>query len=154
MSQILNAPIMRSKLTRILIFLFAGFFSQALMGQNNCDLEEMLKKNKSLLEDYQYIKTFPIEITKQVDKVRYSYVLNRETKYRLVTVDYGAKGERMVVVIRDPAKKVFANNKDKQKKGYLNQVDFVCPSTGVYFFEVTFENDHKDCGLNILGFKK
>lgn len=154
MSQILNAPIMRPAVTRMLVFLLAGLFSQTLLAQNICDPEELLKKNKPLLEDYQFIKTFPIEITKQGEKVKYSYVLNRETKYRLVSVDNGVKGERMVVVIRDPAKKVMATNKDKQKKTYLTQLDFVCPATGVYSFEVTFENDHKDCGLNILGFKK
>ena len=154
MSQILNTPIMRPNLFRVLFLMFAGFCAQGFLAQNDCKVDEMFAKNRSLLGDYQFIKNFPIETSKQVEKVQYTYVLNRDTKYRLVIADNGVKGERMKVVIRDAAKKKIADNKDKQKSGFVNQIDFTCPSTGIYFFEATFENDHKDCGLNILGYQK
>jgi len=154
MSQILKTPIFRPKLIRTFFVLVAGLLVQTFFAQDNCRVDEMFAKNRSLLGDYQFIKNFPIETNKQVEKVQYTYILNRDTKYRMVIVDNGVKGERMKVTIRDSGRKVLTNNKDKQKAGFLTQLDFVCPATGIYYFEVTFENDHKDCGLNILGYQK
>jgi hypothetical protein len=145
---------MRPNLFRTLFVLFTGLLVHTSFAQNNCKVDEMFAKNRSLLGDYQFIKNFPVETSKQVEKVQYTYVLNRDTKYRMVIVDSGVKGQRMKVTIRDSGRKLLTNNKDKQKPGFVNQLDFVCPATGIYYFEVTFENDHKDCGLNILGYQK
>jgi hypothetical protein len=156
MSQVLISSSKKTSaiLIRAVLVLVAALITSSFMAQGNCQVDELLKKNRPLLESYQFIKFFPIETNRQTEKVEYSYLLNRDTKYRLVIVDNGVKGERMMVTLRDPQKKVMATNKDKQKRDFMNQLDFVCPVTGVYYFEVSFEDGRKDCGLNILGYQK
>lgn len=139
----------------IKLFVTAVFFcGMPLPAQNSCNYEAMQNENINLLDGYKFIRSFQVETTKQNEKAGYSYLLNHDTKYRLVIVDNGNKGERMMVSIRDRDKKIISTNKDKQNRSFLKVLDFVCPSTGIYFFEIKFEDDRRDCGLNILGFQK
>jgi hypothetical protein len=144
---------MNSRFPATLALLVASLFSVSLFAQK-CDYDDLLNKNLSLLDNYKFIKSFPVETSRQAEKADYSYLLNRDTKYRVVIADNGRKGERMIVTVRDRDKKVVATNRDKQKKTFSTQMDFVCPATGIYYFEAVFEEDHRDCGLNILGFQK
>lgn len=122
------------------------------MFSQNCDHNYLMEKNISLLSDYKLVKSFPVETNKQSEKAEYSYVLNANTKYRIVNAQ--ADGKKMIVIVKDRGRKIIASNKDKQKKNYSPVLDFTCAETGVYFFEVKFENDERTCGLNILGFQK
>ena len=139
---------------RASFFFLACLFTVSLPAQPGCDAEDLLKKNVTKLDAYKFIKYFPVETNKQTEKVEYSYVLNGDTKYRLLVIDKGTKGEKMMVTVRDRAKKIVATNKDRQNRTYSEVMDFTCPATGVYFFEARFEGDIRDCGLNILGFQK
>jgi hypothetical protein len=126
----------------------------ALPAQKQCNFEEILNANVQKLDGYKFIRFFPVERTKQADRTEYSYLLNRDTRYRMVLADTENKGDRMMVTVRDRDKKVLATNKDKQKRGLLEIIDFTCPATGIYFFEVRFEDGSRDCGINILGYQK
>ena len=135
-------------------FVFVTSFLTMTASAQKCDYEAMLNNNMPKLEGYKFIKSFPVETDKQAETAEYNYLLNHDTKYRLVIVDNGNEGERMLVTIRGRDKKVLATNKDRQKKTFSTVVDFVCPATGIYFFEVSFQDGRRDCGLNILAFQK
>ena len=121
---------------------------------NPCDPEELLRKHAAALDDYVFIKSFPIETTKAGDKAEYSYVLSRGINYRIVVCDQGEEGKKMVVNLLDRNKKLIASNYLKTNKKFYGTLNYVCSATGVYYVEAFFEGEKKGCGLNILGFKK
>ena len=137
-----------------LLLLAMSVSSWVVILWKGCNSDEMLKANLQKLDGFKLIRSFPVETTKNNEKTEYSYLLNRDTKYRIVVVDNGKKGERMAVTVRGREKKVLASNKDKQKRDFSEVFEFVCPETGIFYFEAEFENGRRDCGLNILGYQK
>ena len=139
---------------KTLIFSVLLFLPFALFPQEGCNADALRDQHVQQLGDYKFIKVFPVESGKGAEKSTFSYVLNGDTKYRLVVAPSGRHGNNMLISIKGRDRKLLATNKDKQKKAYLAQLDFVCPSTGIYFFEASFADEAKDCGILILGFQK
>lgn len=119
-----------------------------------CDSEAFMSSCAPNLEDYVFIKAFPIESTKQGSKSEYSYVLSRGSSYRIVICDQNVNGGRMIINLLDRDKKLIASNYMKSSKKFFSLLNYTCAATGVYYVEAYFEGEKKGCGLNILGFKK
>jgi hypothetical protein len=118
-----------------------------------CDPEDLLKKYAGALDQYVFIKSFPVEVSAKDDKAQYSYVLSRGIDYRIVVGDNN-DNQHMVVNLLDRNKKLIATNYLKSSKKFYPTISYVCSATGVYYVEVSFEGEKKGCGINILGFKK
>lgn len=131
-----------------------AWITSAFTSVAGCDPEELLKKFASSLDDYVFIKSFPVETNKTGDTYEYSYVLSRGVDYRIVICDQGEAGKKMVVNLLDRNKKLIASNFLKSTKKFYPTLNYACPATGVYYVEASFEGEKKGCGLNILGFKK
>ncbi|WP_317898032.1 hypothetical protein [Aurantibacillus circumpalustris] len=143
-----------SKISQFIFVITGAFVISSFSSSNACDPEELLKKHAASLDDYVFIKSFPIETSKSDDKAEYSYVLSRGINYRIVVCDEGVAGKKMVVNLLDRNKKLIASNYLKSTKKFYGSLNYVCSATGVYYVEAFFEGDKKGCGLNILGFKK
>jgi hypothetical protein len=142
------------KLTKLSFALVIGLLTSSFSGGPGCDPEGLLKKYAGLLDDYVFIKSFPIETSKEGDKSEYSYVLSRGINYKIVVCDNNEEGKRMIVNLLDRNKKLIASNYLKSNKKFYPSLNYNCSATGVYYVEVFFEGEKKGCGLNILGFKK
>ena len=143
-----------TKFSNLVLALTASLLMCSFTTSNSCDPEELLKKHAASLDDYVFIKSFPIETAKTGDKAEYSYVLSRGINYRVVICDQGEEGKKMIVNLLDRNKKLIATNYLKSTKKFYPTLNYVCSATGVYYVEAFFEGDKKGCGLNILGFKK
>lgn len=142
------------KFSQLLLTISATLLISSFTFTNPCDPEELLRKHASSLDDYVFIKAFPIETAKTGDKAEYSYVLSRGINYRIVVCDQGEEGKKMVVNLLDRNKKLIATNYLKSNKKFYATLNYICSATGVYYVEAFFEGEKKGCGLNILGFKK
>lgn len=145
-----SLPTLLSTFLKCSVFLCISSFSSG----NSCDPDEFLKKHAEALDDYVFIKSFPIETGKSTEKVEYSYVLSRGMNYRIVICDQDEAGKKMIVNLLDRNKKLIASNYLKSNKKFYGTLNYVCAATGVYYVEAFFEDEKKSCGLTILGFKK
>ena len=143
-----------NKLPHLILLIASTLFVSSFANAPGCDPEELLKKYAASLDDYVFIKSFPIETSKAGDKAEYSYVLSRGINYRIVICDQGEEGKKMIVNLLDRNKKLIATNYLKSNKKFYPTLNYVCSATGVYYVEAFFEGEKKSCGLNILGFKK
>ncbi len=135
----------------LISLLFAAF---AFDSKSHCDPEALLKNCASDLDDFVFIKSFPIEITKSEEKTEYSYVLSRAITYRIVICTQNENDKKMIVNLYDRNKKLIASNYLKSSRKFFPTINYECAATGVYYVEAFFDGDKKGCGLNILGFKK
>lgn len=119
-----------------------------------CNPEALLDNCASGLDDFVFIKSFPVFAEKADDKTEYSYVLSRGVTYRIVVCEQNAQDKKMVVNLFDRNKKLIASNYLKSSKKIFPIINYACAATGVYYVEAFFEGEKKGCGLNILGFKK
>jgi len=142
-----------TKFSHLILALSTALLASSFTSSNPCDPEDLLKKHAASLDDYVFIKAFPIETSKTADKAEYSYVLSRGINYRIVVCD-GDEEKKMVVNLLDRNKKLIATNYLKSNKKFYSTLNYVCSATGVYYVEASFEGEKKGCGLNILGFKK
>lgn len=151
-----NTLIMKkiSHLSKLILGITTSLLISSFTLSNQCDPEELLKKHASSLDEYVFIKSFPIETSKSDDVAQYSYVLSRGINYRIVVCDEDVAGKKMTVSLYDRNKKLIATNYLKSKKKFFGTINYVCSATGVYYIEASFEGQKNGCGLNILGFKK
>ena len=146
-----------STVKKILQFIFIGailFAAYSFNTKTSCDPEALLKNCASELDDYVFIKSFPIEVNKPDEKVEYSYVLSRAIAYRIVTCTPSESDRKMIVNLYDRNRKLIASNYLKSSKKFFQTINYECSATGVYYVQAFFDGDKKGCGLNILGFKK
>jgi len=149
--------IKKNGMKRILQLIFLGiilFLAFSFNITSGCDPEALLKNCASDLDDFVFIKSFPVEIKKSAEKTEYSYVLSRAITYRIVVCTQNENDKKMVVNLFDRNKKLIASNYLKSSKKFFTTINYECSATGVYYVEAFFEGDKKGCGLNILGFKK
>jgi hypothetical protein len=130
------------------------FTSFSFSSNPPCDPETLLKNYASELDNFVFIKSFPIEVNKSETKAEYSYVLSRAITYRIVVCNPHENGSKMIVNLLDRNKKLIASNYLKSSKKFFQTINYECSATGVYYVEAYFDGDKKGCGLNILGFKK
>lgn len=143
-----------ARIQSIALLLGAAVISASFIGLDGCDPSALLKKNTPALQEYTFVKSFPVEIKKNGEKSEYSYVMSKDTKYRLVVCDGDGTNTRMIVNVYDRDKKLIISNFTRRNKVFSEKLDFDCKATGVYYVESFFENENKGCGLNILGYKK
>ncbi len=145
------------KTKKIFQFIFLAIMFLPVYSFNlkpGCDPEVLLKNCASDLDDFVFIKSFPIESNKTGDKTEYSYVLSRAINYRIVVCEQNDEGKKMIVNLFDRNKKLIASNYLKSSKKIFSIINYMCSATGVYYVEAYFDGEKKGCGLNILGFKK
>jgi len=146
--------IFKNKLLKALLFTTIIITSTSERPGPPCNSEAFMNNCAPSLEDYVFIKSFPIESAKQGAKTEYSYVLSRGSSYRIVICDQNETGGKMVINLLDRDKKLIASNYLKSSKKFFSLLNYTCAATGVYYVEAFFEGEKKGCGLNILGFKK
>jgi hypothetical protein len=119
-----------------------------------CDLESLFETNAAALQPYTFMKKFDVQISKGGEKVEYSYVLSRDSEYKIMICDLNEEGKKMVINFYDRNKKLIASNYLKSSKKIFPSITYKCSATGVYYVEAYFEGEKDGCGINILGFKK
>lgn len=143
-----------NKFLKIVVLAIIIIVSTSVKTGPPCDSDAFMNSCAPSLEDYVFIKTFPIESSKQGAKTEYSYVLSRGSSYRIVICDKGETGSKMIINLLDRDKKKITSNYLKSSKKFFSLLNYTCAATGVYYIEAFFEDEKKGCGLNILGFKK
>ena len=136
----------------ILIVTLLSLFSFA--TNPPCESDEFIDSCAPVLGDFVFIKTFNVNIVKPGNKTEYSYVLSRDSEYKIVVCDQNDPGKKMIVNFYDRNKKLIASNYLKATKKFYPTINYKCAATGVYYVEAFFEGDKNGCGINILGFKK
>ncbi|MBA4239323.1 MAG: hypothetical protein C0448_01255 [Sphingobacteriaceae bacterium] len=119
-----------------------------------CESDEFVDSCAPALGNFVFIKTFNINVDKPGNKTEYSYVLSRDSEYKIVVCDQNDPGKKMIINFYDRSKKLIASNYLKSSKKIFPTVSYKCAATGVYYVEAFFEGDKSGCGINILGFKK
>jgi len=134
--------------------IFLGIYSFKPSAGKSCDLDALFEANAASLQPYTFIKKFDVQADKSGDKVVYSYVLSRDSEYKIMIVDLNESGKKMIVDFYDRNKKLIASNYLKSSKKVFPAITYKCSATGVYYVEAYFEGEKNGCGINILGFKK
>jgi hypothetical protein len=124
------------------------------IGGPPCTSDEFVDSCAPALGDFVFIKTFNVNVDKPGNKTEYSYVLSRDSEYKIVVCDQNEAGRKMIVNFYDRSKKLIASNFLKTTKKFYPTISYKCAATGVYYVEAFFEGDKSGCGINILGFKK
>jgi hypothetical protein len=119
-----------------------------------CESDDFVDSCAPALGDFVFIKTFNVSVDKPGNKIEYSYVLSRDSEYKIVVCDQNDPGKKMIVNFYDRSKKLVASNYLKSNKKFYPTISYKCAATGVYYVEAFFEGDKSGCGINILGFKK
>lgn len=119
-----------------------------------CESDEFVDSCAPALGEFVFIKTFNVNVDKPGNKTEYSYVLSRDSEYKVVVCDQNDPGKKMIVNFYDRSKKLIATNYLKSNKKFYPTITYKCAATGVYYVEAFFEGDKCGCGINILGFKK
>lgn len=122
--------------------------------QGDCDPDALMENCAADLDDFVFVKSFEVAAKNENDKSNYSYVLSRDITYRIIACESTANKRCMVVNLYDRSHKLIASNQIPGTKKIFPLISYQCSATGVYYVEVTFENNKGGCGLNIIGFKK
>lgn len=133
---------------------FAMLLCTSFIQKPSCDPEKMMDACAPALEDFVFIKSFAVECKKQNETTEYSYVLSRGVNYRVVICDEFGDNRKMTVSMFDRNRKLIATNYLKSARKHFPSLSYNCAATGVYYFEASFGDEKKACGINILGFKK
>jgi hypothetical protein len=131
-----------------------SFIMHSFIGSPPCESDEFVDGCAPALGDFVFIKTFNVNIDKPGSKTEYSYVLSRDSEYKIVVCDRNDPGKKMIVNFYDRGKKLIATNYLKSNRKFYPTINYKCAATGVYYVEAYFEGDKSGCGINILGFKK
>jgi hypothetical protein len=135
-------------------FLFPFFLLTTSFTSDPCDIECLQIKGQAALNDFTFIKQFPVEISQDESSFEISYVLSVNSTYRIVIADNEIKGKRMIVRLLDRNKKLISTNILSNTRQFAANIDFVCPVTGVYYIQASVERNNTGNGLVILGYKK
>lgn len=134
-----------------LLIVLSSFFGGPGKG---CDLESLFESSATKLDPYTFMKKFDVKVDKNGNKIEYSYVLSRDSEYKIMIADLNEDGKKMVVNFYDRNKKLIASNYVKSSKKVFPSITYKCAATGVYYIEAFFEGEKDGCGINIIGFKK
>ena len=143
---------MRSIIIFLHIIFIGALISHPSFGQCNTSLYTEMSI-KSMPEDFTFLKTFKIDGKNGAnEKVEYSYVFSKDTKYSLNISTEGEEIDGIVVSMYDSNRKQVATN---NVKGTLySGIEYPCKSTGIYYITFTFEDSKTYCGGSALGFKR
>ncbi|MDP4266532.1 MAG: hypothetical protein Q8880_03775 [Bacteroidota bacterium] len=140
------------KIYSFIIILILTLITSNLYSQ--CDTFEFLDDCTGQIKPFTFIKSFDVNFaTKKGSskKMEFSYPLNSGHTYIFATC--GGNEAKMILNLFDRNHKLIATNYIASSKKYYETLVYECNSTSEYFFEVSFENDQKTCGVVVLGFK-
>lgn len=102
---------------------------------------------------YTLIKSFEVDgVGGTKEKVEYSYVFTKGTKY-LVNVCGGIDTpDGVVVTLYDKYRNKVATN--LVDGTVVKAIAYPCSATGIYYITYTFENSAEYCGGSTIGFKR
>ena len=102
---------------------------------------------------YTLIKSFQVDGKGgSKDKIEYSYVFTKGTKY-LVNVCGGVKTpDGVVVTLYDKYRNKVASNLIEGK--VAKAIAYPCSATGIYYITYTFHESKEYCGGSTIGFKR
>jgi hypothetical protein len=129
-----------------------AFSSHIIMAQ--CNTTELSKNCiESIQEGFIFIKNFSVDGQDgQIQKLEYSYIFAKDTKYFLNLVNSEGSSDGIVVTISDSRRKEITRNYVNGK--FFPAIIFDCKSTGIYYLTYTFEGSGSDCASSALAFKK
>ncbi|MDP2387393.1 MAG: hypothetical protein Q8M29_13540 [Bacteroidota bacterium] len=144
------------KIGKLLFVALITFVGSSFSGDQGkgCDLESLFESNAANLQPYTFMKKFDVKVDKSGEKIEYSYVLSRDSEYKIMIFDMNEEGKKMVVNFYDRNKKLIASNYLKSSKKIFPSITYKCAATGVYYIEAYFEGEKNGCGINVFGFKK
>lgn len=102
---------------------------------------------------YTLIKSFEVDGkggTK--DKVEYSYVFTKGTKYLVNVCGDATSPDGVVVTLYDKYRNKVATN--SVNGSVVKAIAYPCSATGIYYITYTFEKSKEYCGGSTIGFKR
>ena len=138
---------------RIIVILLLVFFVIGSDAKAQCDTDNYANECIPQLTDgFNFLKSYKIDGqdgSKQ--KVEYSYVFTKGTKYMLnICAEGGNDG--IVVELFDSRRKKVGSSVHKGEN--LSAFVYPCNTTGIYYISYTFDDSNSFCGGSALGFKK
>ncbi len=136
----------------ILSLMLALGFQTLALGQ--CDPSQLAQANIGSLPDtFTFLKTFKIDGQGgHREKVEYSYVFSRDTKYALNIHAGGENTDGIVVSMYDANRQRVATN--FVDGNFFAGIQYPCKATGIYYITFTFEESESYCGGSVLGFNR
>ncbi|MCE2996383.1 MAG: hypothetical protein LW863_12350 [Flammeovirgaceae bacterium] len=86
------------------------------------------------------------------DKVEYSYVFTKGTRYMINLCANGAATDGIVVTLFDSGRNKVATSKINGQ--FISAIAYPCNATGIYYIQYTFDGSAGKCGGSALGFKR
>ena len=124
---------------------FANAQCAADMQANTCISE--------MQDGFTFLKTFKVDGQGGArDKVEYSYVFSKDTKYFLNICNDGAETDGIVVTMYDSQRQMVLSNFNNGK--FYTGMIYPCNATGIYYITFTFHESRNHCGGSVLGFKR
>ncbi|BDC99626.1 hypothetical protein [Persicobacter psychrovividus] len=122
-------------------------------AQAQCSSDAYTETCLSNLKDgFTFLKSFKVDGqggAKQ--KVEYSYVFSKDTKYYInVAGEGGVDG--IVVTMYNSNRKLVATNYANGK--FYPGITYPCNATGIYYITFTFKDSKNYCGGSVLGFSR
>lgn len=145
---------------RTLTLLMLGFtflmWSEPVSAQCN---DELLARASEGLNGYLYMKDLKVYLKKTKKgrtpmSAKYSLVLNKGTKYRLVSSNAKEYDGKLVYKLFGPSGTMVLTNYNEETGALYDVVDYTCRSSGLYYVVVSFTEGHEGCAVCLLGFQE
>ena len=102
---------------------------------------------------YTLIKSFEVDGKGgSKDKIEYSYVFTKGTKYLVNVCGNQETPDGVVVTVYDKYRNKVASN--LVEGSVVKAFAYPCSATGIYYITYTFENSIEYCGGSTIGFKR
>ena len=102
---------------------------------------------------YTLIKSFEVDGKGGAkDKIEYSYVFTKGTKYLVNVCGNAETPDGVVVTLYDKYRNKVASNSIDGK--VVKAIAYPCSATGIYYITYTFEASEDYCGGSTIGFKR
>ncbi len=106
-----------------------------------------------LKDGYTFLKSFKIDGQGgSKDKVEFSYVFSKDTRYFINICSEGADTGGIVVTMYDSNRKMVGTNFLNGK--FFPGIEYPCAATGIYYITFTFQAPSAYCGGSVLGFSR
>ena len=144
---------------KLLVLSLLGAFalmSQPIHAQCNDDL---LAKAAESLNGFMYVKDLKVYFKKTKKgrsplSAKYSLVLNKGTKYKLISANAKEMEGKLVYKLFGPSGTMVLTNYNQQTGALYDVVDYTCRASGLYYLVVNFTDGEEGCAIALLGFQE
>ena len=132
-----------------ILFLYPAFRVSA-----QCNASAFSQECVTKVQDgFTFLKSFIVDGQNGIkEKVEYSYVFSKDTKYYLNVCPGVDENDGIIVTLYDSNRRLASSNFSNGK--IYPGLIFECKSTGIYYISYTFKDPKNSCGGSVLAFRR